>query len=118
MRLPAPEEQKRRQKLWKLMKKMKQFTAAELARRTGYCKARVREYLLGLNKAGYLRVVSSGGKCNKKVYELIKDAPEAPRVKSDGSLVIEGLGREQMWRSMRILRQFSLDDLIAAPSTE
>jgi len=117
MRLTAPEEQKRRQKLWKLMRKMKQFTAVELARKTGYNPATVREYLYGLKKAGYVRVISCG-RWNRKVYELVKDAPEPPRVKRDGTPVTEGIGREQMWRSIRILKQFSLEDIVATSNTE
>jgi len=43
MRLPAHEETKRREKLWKLMRKLKQFTAVELSKRSGLARASIRE---------------------------------------------------------------------------
>ena len=51
-------------------------------------------------------------------YELVKDSLEAPRVRSDGSFVTQGRGRQNMWRSMQILKRFTLSDLVAGSSTE
>ena len=49
------------------------------------------------------------------IYTIAQDrGAEAPRFKSDGTLITEVSHHERLWQSMRILNQFSLADLSAA----
>lgn len=81
------------------------------------------EYLRGLSRAG---VLADGGArlVNRPVRELqwfrlVKDiGVDAPRVDRNGKPVTQGAGRDQMWRSARVLKEFDYRDLAAAASTE
>lgn len=68
-----------------------------------------RDYLIGLERAGYLDVtlvsVKSGNRWTAKRWRLARDnGLEAPRVRRDGSAVTQGLPQEQMWRTLRLLK--------------
>ena len=83
--------------------------------------ALARPYILGLHAAGFLKQLAdeerTQGQAPKR-WELIKDAGiNAPRVHQDGKEVTQGRSREQMWQSMRILKEFSAKDLAIAAST-
>lgn len=75
-------------------------------------KKTVSDYLTRLAAAGVLQVAEDG-------YCLPVDpGPKAPRVRGDGSVVEMGAGRRAIWRTIRILGQFTLDDLVKLGSTE
>jgi hypothetical protein len=74
------------------------------------CTATARDYVIGLERAGYLKVAQAAvGKGPQALrtpilYALARDAgAEAPRVRRDGTLVTTGLAQEQMWRTLRLL---------------
>lgn len=83
-------------------------------------------YLSGLDKAGFVELVLElhvqklADKCRVlKHFRLKRDVGvEAPRVTADGKPVTQGIGRDQMWRAMRVLKSFDWRDLAAAASTE
>ncbi|SDX55848.1 hypothetical protein [Thiocapsa roseopersicina] len=82
---------------------------------------RVRDYIQALEAGGYLSPVrgDTNGKAGPWGWQLIRDpGTEAPRVRANGSPVTLGAGREQCWRSMRILGSFTIPDLVATASTE
>lgn len=69
----------------------------------------VRDYIIGLDRAGYIVVtsvaVSAGGQYQKKRWKLARDVGlDAPRVRKDGSPVTMGMAQEQMWRALRMLK--------------
>ncbi len=71
------------------------------------------DYVVGLCHAGYLRDHGDGD------YELVRDAgAEAPMLKRDGRELRDTREREQLWRTMKMLRQFTADDLAIHASTE
>lgn len=78
---------------------------------------RVRDYMTGLEAAGYLRRTESvRGRLVK--YELVRDCGvDAPRVRKDGTEVTQGRGREQMWRTVKIIGDFTSRQLAQAAST-
>ncbi len=82
-------------------------------------KQRVRDYITGLEAAGYLARSNEPAKIGEQVYyRLARDVGvEAPRVRRDGSEPTSGLGREQLWRTLRILGEFSPTELANAAST-
>lgn len=81
-------------------------------------------YLGGLAKAGYLADAGQAmpgflKRRELRRYRLVRDCGvEAPRVDADGKPVTMGIGREQLWRAMRILKDFDCHALAAAASTE
>lgn len=51
-------------------------------------------------------------------YTLVRDCGrDAPRLRSDGSEVTQGRATEQLWRSMNILKRFTIVELVASAST-
>ncbi len=80
-------------------------------------KGRVRDYFKGLEAAGYLRRVE-GEPRTVVYYELARDiGVDAPRVRADGTEVTQGRGREQMWRTVKIIGDFTCRQLAQAAST-
>jgi hypothetical protein len=114
-----PEE--KREALWDVIRGTAgaAFTTRVLARDTWVGIDTINDYLSGLVNAGYLAKTDSGlrGKC--AVYCLIRDTgTDAPRVRPDGTEVTQGRGREQLWRTMRILGEFTPRELAITASTE
>ena len=114
-----------REALWAAMRRLGRFTVRQVCEETRLGIHTARDYVRGLEAAGYLRRVGSvrtrGGPiaCRAAVYELVRDVGvEAPRVRKDGTEVTQGRGREQMWRAMKILGEFSARDLAVHASTE
>ena len=80
----------------------------------------VREYVIGLEKAGYLERVKAEEMRHgvAACWKLIKDTGvDAHRVRKDGSPVTAGQGRENMWNAMRIMRRFTPRELAIAART-
>ena len=91
-----------------------QFRAKDVA--AGISASSVNEYLTGLANAGYLSAERSEKLMGPTFYTLIKDnGQEAPRVRTDGTLVTQGMAREKMWIAMGICaqkgKQFTIKDL-------
>jgi len=83
---------------------------------------KVRSYFSGLEAAGYIQkdgFKMNASSCQRaQAFKLINDVGiDAPRVRADGSEVTQGKGRELMWRTMRILSEFSAADLAINAST-
>lgn len=104
-----------RERLWQTMRERKECTLLQLVCSTGVEKRTVQSYLQGLVKAGFIehRVLDREG-----YYRLTREQAEAPRVDRDGKLVTQGAGREALWRTMKILREFTCRELVAHASTE
>jgi hypothetical protein len=78
----------------------------------------VREYLIRLEKGGYIETVGEAPATSAKLFRRVKTAAEAPRLHADGSPVTAGRGTAQMWRSMKMLKTFDAHELSIAASTE
>lgn len=112
-----------RQSMWETMRKLQKAGEPITVRKVWELgaewapKGRVRDYMTGLTAAGYLAVIEDQpGK--PTLYELAKDCGmEAPRVRKDGTEVTQGRGREQMWRTIKIIGEFTSSDLARAAST-
>lgn len=82
-------------------------------------------YFERLLAGGYLepagrqpRNKTSAGQFSYAAYRLARDVGmTAPRLRRDGSAAKAGLSREQMWRTVKILREFDARDLSLAAST-
>lgn len=128
-RKPAHLEQvggkNKREQIWGIIRQLKTFTRTDIQGQltTDMPIATIRSYIQGLEAAG---IVSTSGTRPKKdgkgyinVYKLEKDlGVEAPRVRKDGTEVTQGVGREQLWRTIKILKSFNSRELALAASTE
>ena len=115
----------KREQIWAVIRRLKTFTGPQIQGELhGFVPLNtIRSYLQGLEMAGYIEFSgtrknkASGGSVNR--YKLINDCGiEAPRVRKDGSPVLQGIWREQLWRTMKILKTFSFRELAIASSTE
>ncbi|WP_035061224.1 hypothetical protein [Andreprevotia chitinilytica] len=107
-----------RQRLWEQMRKLREFTMDDLSFKTNIDGESIRKYIQGLVKAGYLEKPPVE-RFAPSTYLLVRDnGVEAPRVDRTGRAVNTGLHREQMWRTMRIIRDFTASELAAQASTE
>lgn len=102
------------------------FSVAEIMVLSDQRADTVLSYLTALEKAGFVELVAEIHIRDLSVisrvlkhFRLKRDVGvEAPRVTSDGKPVTQGIGRDQMWRSMRVLKSFDCRELAAAASTE
>lgn len=103
--------------IWKAARWMGEFTVPALVAETGIPQKTVADYLKALEAGKYLSSEKKGQAA--RVYKLVKDTGiETPRVQRDGSPVTQGLCNEQMWRTMKRLKQFSSRDLAINASTD
>lgn len=105
-----------REKLWRAMRELKEFRVPDLARATGvwHREYNIQDYLRGLIKAGIVAVKERPQyQGAHATYTLVRDlGVDAPRVRRDGTAVAEP-AQEIMWRGMKILREFTVLDLLA-----
>lgn len=114
-----------REAVWAAIREMKTFTVSDLNRKTGEHKETIRDYLKGLCAAGILEIIGktaslSGhpGAFQRFSYRLSNDVGvDAPRVRRDGTILPE-MGRDRLWRVMRIQKEFSITDLVVLASLE
>ncbi len=81
----------------------------------------IRAYLNRLEAAGIIeRTGQEPPPRNTVLWRLIaeRDCEETPRVRPDGTVVLQGAARAAMWRTMRILKSFTADDLVRLGSVE
>lgn len=109
--------QSKRDGIWAEIRQQRTFTVRSLQNKlTEISNSAIRSYCQGLVAATYLNQYNSG---EVTAYTLIKDCGvDAPRVRKDGSEVMQGRGNENMWRTMKILKVFTWFDLKIAASTD
>lgn len=85
----------------------------------------VMSYVDALTLAGNITVASRSRVPSKRprreffLLALARDeGVEAPRVNKQGKPVTTGLNNEQMWLTLRVLKEFNADELALAASTE
>jgi len=108
------------QKIWDFIRACADgmFSAPYVAANTGVKYYIVLRYLTKLARAGYIKRVARTLSMNT-FYSLERDTGvEAPRLSMSGAVIKDGRGMEQMWRAMRILKDFSTRDLAVKASTE
>jgi hypothetical protein len=118
--MPVPQG---RQRIWQAIRALRKFSYLDLQAATLNSEPVIQTYLLGLTNAGYLKCERSSktakGQYGKRRWELVRDVGvEAPRVTARGEPVTQGAARQAMWQTMRILRRFSVRELVAAGTSE
>lgn len=121
-----------RQAIWEAIRAQREsFSVVSLSKATDTHRDTVGTYVRGLEAAGYVeRIgtqlpdsgimgVAAKTQFAQVLYRLVKDVGiEAPRVTRDGKPVTMGAAQEQMWRTMKILSDFTFRDLAISASTE
>jgi len=81
-----------------------------------------RSFIERLRKGGFIVLTdirTDHGIGKIKTYELVKDVGvHTPRLTNDGKPTTRGMGRDNMWRSMKILGTFDYVDLAGVSTTE
>ena len=107
-----------RDAIWVEIRRQRTFTYCSLQDALGIPKKTIRDYLRGLEAAG---IVGREGETDAGAvrFILVKDCGvHAPRVRKDGSAVLQGRATESMWSAMRFLKQFTSRELAIHASTD
>jgi hypothetical protein len=109
--------------IWAAIRQLGTFTALDVEDATRIHPDTVKTYARALERGGYLeRVPAPGrdgqGRYARATWRLVRDVGiEAPRVQNDGRPVTQGQANEQMWRTMKILGEFTYLDLAVQAAT-
>lgn len=113
---------------WEIMVRLDKaqgcFTVADVDGESNVSIKCISKYLKALVAAGFVEPISTRphkirGKYPTPLYKLMKHPLKAPRVRADGSLVLDTTAAEQLWIAMRNLTTgFSLAELMFAATTE
>ena len=110
-------KESKRQQIWAEIRKQREFTLDSLANGSRIDRGTVRTYVVGLEKAGFVAVFTTTA--NEKTqfrtncYVLKKDVGiDAPRVTCEGKILPPDI-KQDLWRTMKILKEFSISDLLA-----
>jgi len=118
-----------RQIIWSAMRKLREFTVRDLEDATRLNDGTIRTYIRCLVHAGHLaklgreepemHLTTRANQLASMRYRLVRDVGvDAPRVSRTGEPVTQGNAREQMWRTMRIIKNFNYVDLAISASTD
>lgn len=103
--------------VWAEIRRLNIFTISEIVEATGINRKTTSDYIKRLGAGGYVELHSSHEETGR--YALVRDVGvHAPRVRPDGQPVTQGTGTLNMWRSMRMLGQFSARDLAIHSTTD
>lgn len=90
-----------RQRTWTAARTLEEFRVVDIARFLKVENGSIRDYIVGLERAGYLQIVKRGH--NGITYAMKNDiGVDAPRITRNGTPVTTGVKHEQMWRVLRM----------------
>lgn len=85
-------------------------------------KGTIRDFVRRLTLAGFVEVVReepAGPRAPLKVYRLVRNQAEAPKLRRDGTPAKDlGRGQDQMWRAMKMTDRFTVNELTVLASTD
>jgi len=132
-RLPAHKARQNRQEIWQFIRKNPLFKIADITNATLIHHGTISTYIFSLCNAGIVDRTQPKYSRNRRrkrnmiheksysdqVYKLVKDKGHtAPTVTRDGSPSLVGRHRNNMWRTMRMIKNFSTRELQIYASTE
>lgn len=106
-----------RQRIWDSLRENPNLSSYyKISIKTTIAYETVRTYMIALRRSGHLEVIGSA--CGEPEFKLaINTGVEAPQLKSNGEKSTKGAGKETMWRTIRILGEFTPSDLVMQCST-
>lgn len=108
--------------IWAVIRAQGTFAVPALVKACpGTSRSSARKYVCSLMAAGIVRKVAAAAhRSRPDTYELVPECntPETPRVRPDGSVVLDGAMREAIWRSIKVLKAFTVAELVRIGSTE
>lgn len=105
------------QAIWDMIRERESFTITEVWELVDMHRKSIINYVKRLVEGGYVRKAADFDTSFR--YERVKSGSRhAPRLTRDGKPVKQGMGNRNMWRSMRMMGQFSPTDLAAHSTTE
>ncbi|MBS4773402.1 MAG: hypothetical protein KHX55_03900 [Proteobacteria bacterium] len=121
-RKPVSVAPKNRKMVWKVIRELKHFTIRDIEDRTKIQPRTITSYLQALERAEIIdkRAVyqPNRGCLRTNEYNLLKDlGAMAPVVNKAGKL-IEDTHQSRIWRAIRILKNFTLKDIVATASQD
>lgn len=127
--IAAAQRPEGRQIIWQTMRKLRKFTVSDIEGATRINEGTIRTYVRGLERAGYIKrfgrqdrsdsITHVKGSFAPMIYDLVRDTGiEAPRVTRQGGPVTQGRAREYLWRTLRIIGEFSYRDLAVQAATD
>ncbi|KDB09487.1 hypothetical protein LIG30_1459 [Burkholderia sp. lig30] len=109
-----------RQRAWEAIRRQRNdFTTDSVVKTSKVDKAAVQTYLQSLARGGFIETIGDRMALGvTKHYRLVRDTGvEAPRLNRQGQPVLRSRGSENMWRTMRIMGEFSWRELAMHAST-
>jgi len=119
-RQPAPMARNNRQAIWDIFEQdlTAWWTLTELSRAAKVNSKTTSDYL-GCLEAADLLETSHNPESGVREFRLLRyTGVLAPRLRTDGSPVTQGAGVENMWRTMRMMAQFSPRDITIHATTD
>jgi hypothetical protein len=110
-----------RQIVWEAMRRLRIFTVSGLAEEIDHHRSTIRDYVECLRAGGFVTILSTkvNGARKTHTYELTRDVGvEAPKLRKDGTPSTQGLATEQMWRTMKMMGNFTPRELAISATTE
>ncbi|MCA8016187.1 hypothetical protein [Burkholderia vietnamiensis] len=110
-----------RQRMWEVIRSQRDdFTPYSIVRTADIDKATVHTYLQSLQRGGVIEQLGQRQRIgDRKHYRLVRDVGvEAPRLDRKGQPVTQSRGNENMWRTMRIMGDFTPRELALRASTQ
>ena len=102
--------------IWVEVRRLNVFSVTDIVKATDINRKTVSDYIRRLEAGKYVEKHTSFEETNR--YALLRDGGiHAPRLKKDGAPVTMGGGTMNMWRSMRMLGQFTPRDLAMHSTT-
>ena len=118
-----------RDHVWAAVRSLRKFTQKEVCfevskdRNVDVNKDTVKYLIKGLLNGGYIEIIGEkkthASNRPENIYELKNDCGvHAPKITRAGKPLILGKSQENMWRSMRILQQFTSRELAVTSTTD
>lgn len=103
--------------VWAEIRRRGIFTITEIVKDTEIDRKTASDYVKRLCAGGYVETHASHDETGR--FKLIRDVGvHAPRVRPNGQPVTQGQGTVNLWRSMRMMGQFTPRDLAAHSTTD
>lgn len=109
-----------RQHIWEAIRRQaNDFTMHDIERASRIERATIQTYLIALENGGLIEPLGERKAIgDRKHYRLVRDnGVEAPRLNRQGQPVMQSRGNENMWRTMRIMGEFSPRELALRATT-